>query len=186
MFDWLLFANSSVLGLSIIFSYVLVLGNITGTFSFENYVSSYLESPYWFNITRNNVVAIICFQVFAGVGYVLWLFWLCSETNFGTSILKYRWSRTLFITGFLVSSVLWPYAAYYYMLNPSFTRSIIACACLWSASLFVILMTAGTFEANPPAYATAGILLLATVVVMADGVGWSARCIQDSIYNRNT
>ena len=68
------------------------------------------------------------------------------------------------------------------MLSPSLSRSLLTCSCLWISSIAVMLLVAGTFEADPPFYALVGILLLANVVVLADGVGWSSRCIQDSLY----
>jgi hypothetical protein len=182
MFDWTFFSFASLLGMAIAFSYVLVFGNITNSFNFDGIVYSYVDSPYWLGTSKNNIYSLIVFQLFAALGYTLWLFWACTETNYGTSILRFKWVRSLLIVLFLGSSVAWPYSAYYYMLSPSLSRSLLTCSCLWISSIAVTLLVAGTFEADPPFYALVGILLLANVVVLADGVGWSARCIQDALY----
>ena len=183
MFDWSLFLISSLLGLSIGVSYALVLANVTNDFSFEGYVASYTESPYWLGLSKNNIYSIIVFQFLAAIGYIMWIFWLCFETEFGNSILRVRWVRSLLLSGFLLSSALWPYSAYYFMLSRTLTRSLICCSFLWFASICTILMLAGTFEANPPFYAIVGIQLFANVVVLADGIGWTATCIQNSLYS---
>ena len=183
MFDTTLFTFISLLGIAILFSYLLVFGNIGNTFNIDGNSYSYIDSPYWLGISKNNIYVIIGFQVLAAIGYIMWIIWLCTETNYGTSILRFRWVRSLLVSSFLLSSALWPFSAYYYLISPSLSRSLLCCSSLWISALSVILMLAGTFEADSPAYATIGILFLSTVVVLADGVGWSARCIQDSIYN---
>tara|TARA_A100001015_G_scaffold237898_1_gene270619 strand:- start:6695 stop:7246 length:552 start_codon:yes stop_codon:yes gene_type:complete len=182
MFDWSLFLVSTLLGSSITISYFLVFTNVSNSFYFDGYVPSYIESPYWFGLSKNNVYVITSFQLLAALGYIMWIFWICFETDFGSSILRFRWTRSFTLTAFLLSSTLWPYAAYYYMLYRTIGRSILCCGCLWVASISVIIMLAGTFEANPPFYATLGILLLSNVVVLADGIGWSAICIQNALY----
>lgn len=182
MIDWALFTFSTLIGLSIITSYIIVFGNVGNAFTIRNNVYSYVDSPYWFGISSSNIYAIIMLQVLAAIGYIAWFIWLCTETNFGTSILRFRAVRSLTMLGFLLGSVAWPYTAYYYMISPSFFRAICTCLCLWVAAFSVIFLVAGTFEADPPFYATLGILFLGNVVVLADGIGWSARCIQHSIY----
>ena len=182
MFDWTFFSFASLLGISIAVSYVFVFGNVTNAFQFDGIVHSYVDSPYWLGVSKNNVYSIIVFQALAAIGYIMWLFWVCTETNYGTSILRFRWVRSLLIVLFLGFSTLWPFSAYYYIISPSLARSLLTCFCLWMASISVILMVAGTFEAESPPYALVGILLLANVVVIADGVGWSSRCIQHSLY----
>ena len=183
MFDWTFFSFASLLGISIAVSYVFVFGNVTNAFQFDGIVHSYVDSPYWFGMSKNSVYSIIVFQGLAAIGYIMWLFWVCTETNYGTSILRFRWVRSLLIVLLLGSSTLWPFSAYYYIVSPSLARSLLTCFCLWIASISVILMVAGTFEADSPSYALVGILLLANVVVLADGVGWSAKCIQHSFYS---
>lgn len=183
MFDWTLFTFVSFLGAGILASYVLVFGNINNAFTINNNTSyNYFNSPYWIGTSISNVYTITVFQGFAGVGYVVWLLWICSESNFELSILRFRWSRALILSLNLIGSILWPYATYYYMLSPTLGRAILSCSTLWLSSVCVILMIAGTFEANAPFYATAGVLMLGTVVILADGIGWSARCIQNAIY----
>jgi len=183
MFDWTFFSFTSLLGIAIAFSYVLVFGNITDVFNFDGIVHSYIDSPYWFGMSRNNVYSLIVLQLLAAVGYIMWIIWVCTETNYGTSVLRFRWVRSLLVVLFLGFSTLWPFSAYYYMVSPSLGRSLLTCSCLWISSIAAILMVAGTFEANSPPYALVGILLLSNVVVLADGVGWSAKCIQHSLYS---
>jgi hypothetical protein len=187
MFDWILFISVSLIGFGVLTSYFLVFGNVSNMFSLDDYGTtySYITSPYWMGTSTNNVYSIIVFQLLAVVGYIVWLFWVCSETNFETSLLRYRWSRALIMSLNLIGSVLWPYTTYYYLLSPNLGRALLTCSTLWLSSVCVILMIAGTFEANAPPYATSGILILGTVVVLADGVGWASRCIQNALYYQN-
>ena len=106
MFDWTFFSFASLLGISIAVSYVFVFGNVTNAFQFDGIVHSYVDSPYWFGMSKNSVYSIIVFQGLAAIGYIMWLFWVCTETNYGTSILRFRWVRSLLIVLLLGSSTL--------------------------------------------------------------------------------
>ena len=138
---------------------------------------------YWLGLPRPTIIAISFLQGLAAIGYLVWFFWLLQEGDrIQNSILSSRWNRTLLVSGFLLASVVWPYLAYYHQLSPISTRrAVLASLPLWIAALCVILLIGGTFEAKAPAHATIGILFLGMIVVLADGVGWTAACIKQSL-----
>lgn len=180
---WLLFATSTILSISVLVAYIVVLGNYGNHFPIPNATSSYFDSPYWVGIRRNNAIAISVFQIFAAVGYALWF----SELLFhppSTGLLKSPIWKSVSLVLFLGPSSLWPYAAHQVVLHPeNVGYAILASSCLWISSVGVVLMIAGTFEnvdARPPAII--GILCLGTVVVLADGIGWSAAAIYRTLY----
>ena len=147
----------------------------------------YLASPYWVGMPAAAIRVTVGFQALAAVGYVAWL----------VHVVTHPPTRGLFVAGgttlglhaahllFLVSSAVWPWLAHACVTRPdSVAAAVTACVPLWSAAAGVLLLVAGTFEAQ---YASAvpylGILALALVVVLADGVGWAATAIFRAVHS---
>jgi hypothetical protein len=180
--QWPLFIIQGLFGLALITSYGVVLVNLGGGFPLDGLVStSYIDSPYWLGMPKDTIVGIVVLQILAAIGYLIWFFWLIN-TEISIGLLRYNWIKTLQIVVFLLSSVIWPYTAYIYMLRPtSVTRAIISSSFLWLAACSVIFMIGTTFEARAPVAPTLGILFLGNVVILADGIGWSALAIYNSL-----
>lgn len=193
-----LLLSSSLLGAGIATAYVLVLGNATDDFavpaSAEHVDATgwtrYMTSPYWFRVPVPTVTAIVVLQLLAAIGYVVWFVWLLMgrpttaalPPDHPGSLLDGRAATTLLLHGFLVASVVWPFAAYWHQLQPaSMGRALAACLPLWVAALCVIGLIGATFEAWAPPAPTLGILFLGLVVVLCDGVGWSALCLKHTL-----
>ena len=184
--QWPLFFVQTLFGVALITSYGLVLANVGNNFPLDGSSGkSYVESPYWLGMQRDTIIGIVVMQVLAAIGYLIWFFWLIN-TDVSIGLLRYNWIKTLQIVVFLLSSVIWPYTAYIYMLKPtSVTRAIISSSFLWLASCSVIFMIGTTFEARAPVAPTLGILFLGNVVILADGIGWSALAIYNSLNFEN-
>ena len=182
MAEWGLALSAAPVGAGILISYAMVLMNSFGGFELPTASSSYIDSPYWLGADRGAIIAIVGFQLLAAAGYVMWIVWITLHGgSIENSILEARIARLLLLHGFLLASLAWPFTAYYYMLSPTTGRAILTSAPLWVAAGCVIVLIGGTFEAGAPWYAVVGILMLGTVVVLADGVGWSAMAIKRSL-----
>ena len=176
---------SSILGLAVVGSYVVVLGNVNDAFPLPHpppASSSYFDSPYWLGIPHTTAAGLTVLQLCAAVGYVVWFVWLVSTPPPLHGLLSTAAAQAGLLGGFLVASVAWPYAAYALLHRPhSLGRALLSCLPLWAAAVCVILLIGGTFEARAPVLPTVGILLLGQVVVLADGVGWSALAVYHSV-----
>ena len=174
---------TALLGTAVLSSYGLVLANVGDAFPLTDAPShlTYNNSPYWLGMRREAIIAIIMLQVFAGVGFLMWFGWLAFD-GAQRGILRTPTARVVLMSVFLGASIAWPYATYFHLSRPSLSRAIGSAACLWLAALAIIVAIGGTFEADAPAYAVVGILLLGQVVVLADGVGWSAVVIWRQLY----
>ena len=185
MADAGLFVGSGALvGAGIMVAYATVLFDAFGGYALPQPRTGYLDSPYWVGIPKSAVYAIVVLQVFAAVGYVTWMVYVASNAP-TRGILADRgrmWANLLF----LVPSAVWPYAAHRSVLQPhSVAWAVGASVPLWIAAAGVILLVAGTFEAqyaSPVPYL--GILFLALVVVLADGVGWAAAAIFRAVHDK--
>lgn len=179
-------ASSFLLGSGLLFAYAIVLFDALGDFPLpsRHQNKSYFESPYWLGMHKSTATTIAVMQGFAAVGYVMWQ----------TSLMNQRPTRGLFAdprwlafanTFFLVPSILWPFAAYRLLQDESSVPWAVASSlCLWSAAAGMILLVAGTFEdLRDTPWATLGIYLTASVVVVADGVGWSAVALYNAIHS---
>ena len=180
--QWPLFFIQTLFGVALITSYGLVLVNVGNNFPLDGLSSkSYIDSPYWLGMQRDTIIGVVVMQVLAAIGYLIWFFWLIN-TDVSIGLLRYNWIKTLQIVVLLLSSVIWPYTAYIYMLKPtSVTRAIVSSSFLWLAACSVIFMIGTTFEARAPVAPTLGILFLGNVVILADGIGWSALAIYNSL-----
>jgi len=178
-----LIVSSGLLGALVGVAYVLVLFDNAGLFPLDLPPSNYLDSPYWLGLPSDTVLSIAVLQACAAVGAVVWFIWLCttSDQNFGDSILNSEVNRVLIVQVFLWSSILWPFAAYFFVLEKTTARAILVCLPLWAAAAAVLLMIGGTFESGAPPWATLGVLFLGLVVVLCDGAGWTAVAIKSTL-----
>ena len=87
MFDWTLFIYAVLLTLAVGGSYIFVLTNATGDFPLETQATNYINSPYWLNMPRDSIIGVVVLQAFALAGYIAWVIWICTTTEYGTSFL---------------------------------------------------------------------------------------------------
>lgn len=181
-------ASSTLLQIGVLFTYAIVLFDAFGDFPLperhRRSSTSYLESPYWLGMPKSTTTFIVVMQGFAAIGYVLWQM----------SLVMIRPTRGLFVDPrwlvfanmlFLVPSILWPFAAYQLLQDEtSISWALASSACLWAASAGMTLLVAGTFEdLRETPWAALGIYLTASIVVVADGVGWSAISLYNAIHS---
>lgn len=171
-------------GAAVLGSYVAAVGNVGNHFTpvpGEATSKSYLDSPFWLGVPTSTTRAVTGAQILAAGGFLA----LVSSRLFDgsvrsptTGLLRWLPSFTLVVALLIAASTAWPYLARRALHSPS-ASSVAACVVsLVLAALAVILLVADTFESDTaPWYATLGALLLGLVVVLADGVGWSARLI---------
>lgn len=163
-------------------SYAIVLFDALGDFPVPQAVGSYFESPYWLGLHRNSTVSIAVFQLLAAVGYLVWQWSLVVERPTRGLLVDLRW--LLFAnTLFLLPSVLWPLAAHRLLQDEtSLAWAVASSACLWTAAAGLLMLIGGTFEDNRESpQALIGLLFTSTVVVVADGAGWSALAIHRAV-----
>lgn len=178
---WWFLLSTTILGTSVLFSYAVVLFDAFSLFPVANASSGYLRSPYWIDLPASSTFALLIFQIFAAVGYVGWFVALLLDPP-SRGLLAQTWALACANMLFLVPSIAWSFAAHRYLRSAALGDALLASACLWLASTGMCLLLGGTFEdqrASP--LPLVGILLTATVVVLADGVGWSAMAIYRAI-----
>lgn len=175
-------------GTAVLASYALALGNVGNLFPpipGEAATTSYLDTPFWLGVPRSTVIAMSVIQVMAAIGFVVLVLWraLAAEEPTNGVLAKLPAYLATIIT-FLLASALWPYLARWALGSPS-GLSVGACvASLIVAAVAVILIVADAFESDAtPWYALVGALVLGTVVVLGDGVGWSARLIYQFVHD---
>ena len=178
---WIL--STGFFGIAVGFSYAIVLFNAFGDFPVSQGAStSYLDSPYWLGLPRSSTIAVAVFQVLAAIGYIAWQFSLIAERPTRGIFTDTRW--LIFANSlFLVPSIAWPFAAHRLLKNTtSLSAALLSSSCLWLAAVGVSLLVGGTFEDHRETpVALVGILLTGTVVVVADGAGWSATAIYGAL-----
>lgn len=181
---WWMLSTAALAG-AIVWAYVVVLFDALGAFPLTNHTarSGYLDSPYWLGMARTTTTFVAVLQVFAACGFVAWQISLVLDPPSRGLLADTRF-LIAFTALFLVSSAAWPFAAYRVVEHPrSLPWALVASSTLWSAAAGVLALVGGTFEdrrASP--VALVGILCLAVVVVLADGVGWSAVAIRRALY----
>ena len=125
-------------------------------------------------------------QVAAGVGFLAFIACatgLAGDTVPTRGVLSYGngFACTAAVATFMAASAAWPFATQRYLdMAPEMRRWPDAAgpvAALCVAAVSAVIMVAGAFEADMHAAAVCGVLVFATVVVLADGVGWNAMLI---------
>lgn len=165
--------TSWLLGSAVIVAYGVVQGNVFNLFPVPGGATPYFESPYWVGLPRHTAMAVTALQLLAAVGYFLWSSWVYQQTEGMRLVIADR--------VFLVASLAWPFASYFYVLAPSLPRAVLACAPLAVAGGATLGMTVVAFTNDAPPGAVMGVLLLGMVVVLADAVGWSAACVAQAL-----
>ena len=175
-----LVVSTSLAGLGLAVAYAAVLFDAWGEYPVDAR-GNYLDSPYWVGMPTAAVYVTVVLQVAALVGYVAWLAYVA----------QHEVTRRLLLANllFFVSSAAWPFAAYPFVRDSSHSlrRALVASLPLWSAAAGVLLLVVHTFEtqyASPVPYV--GILAVALVVVLADGVGWTATAIFRALKHNHT
>lgn len=179
-----LILSSALVGGLVALSYALVLFDVAGQFPLNlPATSGYTENHYWLGLPVDTVASLIPLQVFAAVGAVTWFVWLVTtpDKDLQNSILHSETNRLLIVQLFLWASIIWPFAAHFYMLDRNTPRAVLACLPLWVAATAVVLMVGGSFEAGCPPIPMMGVLFLGMVVVLCDGAGWAAVCIKTTL-----
>jgi hypothetical protein len=184
-----LLVASGLVGAGIAVAYATVLANVGGGFPLRAppASSAYVDSPYWVGLPRATAAALVVFQAGAAAGYVMWLVYVHQHPPTRGLLQDRRWLHGAVLV-FLAASAAWPFGAYRAVQHPdSLAWALAACAPLWLAAAGVVVLVGGTFEAAyPSAVPAVGILLLANVVVLADGCGWAAAAIFRSLHHNDT
>jgi hypothetical protein len=178
---WIL--SSALLGGGVLMSYAFVLFDAFGDFPVSKPNESYLESPYWLGLHKNSVTSLVVFQILAAIGYVVWQVALVVTRPTHGLFADTRWLIFANML-FLLPSILWPFAAHRLLMDEtSLLGALLSSACLWAAAAGILLLVGGTFEDHRESpVAMIGILLTSTVVVVADGAGWSALAIHNALH----
>ena len=167
------------MGFFVLLTYILVIGNITHSFDLEN-PDSYFKSPWWVGITQENAIMITVFQGIAAISLVYWIWWVYSH-NFKEGPFCNQNIKNIVVYTFLLASLLWPFLAYpalkEYPKKTSTEKAILACIPLWISAIAMICGLAFTFESRAPILPTLSIVMASIVVVLFDGIGWSASLI---------
>lgn len=139
----------------------------------EDEGAGYIDSGYWGGIVDPNAVrTVVAFQGLMVVALAYWLFWITTTPVPRGSLLDRSGFVAAALLAFWLGSIAWPPLTWRARaLGASRWPPVLS---LWLASAGVLALVAATFEAGAGALPTASILMIATVVVLADGVGWSA------------
>lgn len=168
---WLL-SSSTLLALA------LVQGNLGNLFPHDRSNAPYFESSYWVGIPKHAAMAITASQSAAAAGYFLWASW-AFRGGLHADVVPHALAL---LNAFFAASIAWSFASYLHVRRPqSVLCAAAACTPMIAAALAVIGMTVLTFAQRAPAAPTMGVLLLGTVVVLADGVGWTSACIVETL-----
>lgn len=163
------FITFSIAGISVLLTYVLVLFDAVGWFPLpETMDKSLLKNPYWLGLPSDSVIAILVLWGFGAIGYVIWFLWVFADDQRTVAM-----RPSLFV--FLFSSIAWPFATHHMLTQTTqnIGRTILSCLTLWLAAGGAWWMVAQTFLIRAPAHALLGVLMLANVVVLVDGIGWT-------------
>lgn len=184
--DMLLLLSNALLGAAVLVSYVTVFGFLPLPKNAPANARSYLHSPYWLGMPHRAVTVLAFFQVLAMAGYLMWLFYVANHPPTRGLLSQKGWLLSANLL-FLVPSAVWPFAAFRVVHHPhSVAWAMAACTCLWLAAIGVIMLVGGTFAAQfeSSVLPIVGILLLALVVVLVDGVGWAAVAIFRALHDK--
>lgn len=169
----------SILGSSVLVSYYMI---------FSNSEKSYVDSRFWLGMPKHEVqIAVFLYQIPAALGFIRWMLW-AYLTGADKGLLTYRFqgilARDWIVNATLVGSLIWPWTlpSHREQQQVSLASRYITGSSLWLSAVSTILLVGGTFEANNvPLLARFGLLSFATVIVLYDGVGWSARYIHSGL-----
>lgn len=177
-------ATNSVIALGC----VMVVASYAHVFSGE--AGTYTASRFWVGIPQKTAAALVPLQVAAAVGFLLFVVPITGMVEGQQprrGLLTYMrggYAAAAIFAVFFASSSAWPYAARIYLDahesgDARWWQAALPVAALSAAALSAIAMVAGSFEADMPAYSCVGVVVFASVVVLADAVGWNAKLLHD-------
>jgi hypothetical protein len=143
---------------------------------------SYLTHPAWMGLKLSTTRMIFCLQMLAFIGFIIFYRWLSSD-----SPKKGILSRKIrpFLYSFLVLSILWAPLTYLSIKNWEGKYVIATVLTLVGVATATMVLLAGCFEdPDCPWYVTLGMILLGTVCIICDGIGWNAAFIQSYLEKR--
>lgn len=138
--------------------------------------SSFLTHPAWLGLNVSTVACVTVLQMLAGLGFLAFYQWV-ARAKIQRGIMS-RLPRSI-LWCFILCSIGWAWVSYWTYKHPGLIiYPVLTSLSLILVAISVILMIAGCFEAEEcPWYVVLGAILLGTVCVLADGVGWNARFI---------
>lgn len=164
--DIVLITITILLGIVVLFSYYDQLGDKG---------KSIYDNKYWLGIDKNIINFILPFMGLAVLGFLTFFIgYLINPPEKG--ILAYLNGYVTFIlmTIFLGASIGWSFSVKKSVKkNASFASIFMTSFCLIVAAIAVILLLAGSFEAENIVLIV-GMLFLTIQVVLNDGIGWNA------------
>lgn len=151
---------------------------------------TYFESKYWLGVSKNTIMGLIPLQILAGIGILIWYINIRKIAP-DKGILSYTFLNNpmydILIFFVLFGSILWPLSLLQNKLieEKTMTKSLLCCSGLFIAGISGILLQAGSFEAdNISPISLIGLTLFNTTVILNDSIGWCARLIYQTLYNK--
>jgi len=139
----------------------------------EDAGAGYLTSGYWGGIADPTTIRVlVAFQGLMLVGIAYWLYWIATTPAPTGSLLAKPSFLALSFLAFWLGSIAWPLATWHARaVDGSRWPPVLS---LWLAAAGVLALVVGTFQIDAGPLPSLAILLVANVVVLVDGVGWSA------------
>lgn len=153
--------------------WAVLLGGVERFRLAEDEGAGYLTSGYWGGIVDPTTIRlVVALQGLLVVGAAYWMYWVTTTPAPAGSLLARPSFLALSLLAFWLGSIAWPLATWHARASGGSRWPPVLC--LWLAAAGVLALVVGTFEAGAGALPSLAILLVANVVVLADGVGWSA------------
>ena len=131
---------------------------------------AYMTHPLWLGAPAALIRALVGLQLLAAVAYVAWI--CVVELDGSRQAVPAR--VYLFNGLFLVSQAVWPHAARLLLSHASTATAVLASLPLWASAVGVGGLLGGSLD-DP--VQTGLLAVLAVLVILVDGVGWTARAI---------
>ena len=157
---------------------ITLIGGITVLYSYYDQLGdkgkSIYDNKYWLGIDKNIINFILPFMFLAVLGFLTFFIgYLINPPEKGLLSYLDGYVTVILIGIFLGASVGWSYAVNKSVKNASFGSIFMTSFCLIVSAIAVILLLAGSFEAENIVLIV-GMLFLAIQVVFNDGIGWNA------------
>lgn len=168
-----------ILGISVLISYYI---------TFRDEKQNYMNSRFWLGLSKNNILALVVFQLLALIGAVIFFTWINGYWGKPPSngLLVYNNGNVAkcLIWSFLLASMFWSFLAKKSLVTNELIWVCLTVLVLCIAGISVIGLLAGAFEnQDTPTLAFIGIIELASVVVLADAIGWNSLFISNFLYS---
>jgi ammonia channel protein AmtB len=132
---------------------------------------NYNKHPFWMGIPSDIVNFLVILQILAGIGFLIAICsWIASPPQDGI-MGNAKSSLPLTLSGFLLSSIIWPLATLQ-------KKHFWVAFSLVTAAISTILLLAGSIEeSNIRWYIVISLIFLNIVTVLCDAVIWNAKYI---------